>query len=389
MPPASKKSDKTETRTLQKNPAVCAVVGSDESEVKRRAKELASKMEPEGAGDFGCDTIDGAVDNADQASLRIHQAIEALLTRPFFGGAKLVWLKNANFFADTVTGRSAAVLEASEKLLETLGGGLPPDISFLLSAPDIAKVRTFYKTLVKLGKVEVFDKLDASRSGWEDEAASIVRERAETRGIKLRGEALDLFVLSTGGDSRQIDNELEKLALYLGDTRRELTAEDIRLMVPVSRAGVVFELGNALASRNLQHALALIEQLLFQGETAIAILLVAIIPTVRNLLLAKDLMQRYKLAKPSAPFHFTGSVNKLPAEATEHLPRKKDGSLNTYSLGIAAMGAHRYESQELARHLESCLEANVAMVSSGAEARTILTELVVKIAAPKIPAGAD
>ena len=189
-------------------------------------------------------------------------------------------------------------------------------------------------------------------------------------------------MLLTGGDSRQIDNELEKLDLYLGAARREITSADVRLMVAASRAGVVFELGNALAARNLSAALALIEQLLFQGETPIGILLVAIIPTVRNLLMAKDLMLRHRLARPAMPFHFSGTLNRLPSHATDHLPRKKDGTLNTFALGIAATGAHRYELPELRAAMERCLEANVALVSSSLEPRTVLTELVVRIAAP-------
>ena len=169
----------------------------------------------------------------------------------------------------------------------------------------------------------------------------------------------------------------------MGTARREVSVADVRLMVPASRAGVVFELGNALAARDLNVALSLVEQLLFQGETAITILLVAIIPTVRNLLLAKDLMQRHRLSRPSVPFHFTGTLNRLSPEAIDHLPRKKDGGINTYALGIAAMHAHRYTLAELQSALGACLEANVALVTSGLEARTVLTEIVVKIAAPQ------
>lgn len=362
--------------------AICAVVGSDEAEVKRVALQYSSEMAPAEAGDMGCEIVDGVADNADQAATRVHQSIEGLLTLPFFGGDKLVWLKNANFLGDSVMGRSSAVLEALEKLVDTLQAGLPPGVRFLLSATEIDKRRAFYKALGKLGTLETFDKLDTSRSGWEESAAAIARERAEALGLRLRGEALELFVLQTGGDSRQVDNELEKLDLYLGKARREISLADIHLMVPASRAGVVFELGNALAARDLGGALALVEQLLFQGETAIAILLVAIIPTVRNLLLAKDLMQRYRLSRPAAAFHFTGTLNRLPPEATDHLPRKKDGGINTYALGIAAMHAQRYTLGELRAALSACLEANVALVSSGLEARTVLTELVVKIAAP-------
>lgn len=356
-----------------------AVVGSDESEVKRAAAELAAKLTPPDAGDFGLEMIDGCGDNAEQSAARVRSAIEALQTLPFFGG-KLVWLKNANCLGDTVIGRSASVQSALEELGDVLESGLAPDITFLVSATEVDKRRSFYKALSKRAELQVIDKLDASRSGWEEEAAEIVRGRAKSRGLIFQEEALDLFVLLTGGDTRQIENELEKIDLYVGKDRG-VTAEEVRTLVPLSRAGVIFELGNALAACDLDRALGLVRGLLDQGETAIGILLVAILPTVRNLLLAKDLMERNRLARPSAPFSFISAVNRLPASATEHLPRKKDGTLNAYALGIAAMSAHRFETKQLIEGLEACLEANLQLVSSQRDHELILTEIVVKLLA--------
>lgn len=361
---------------------ICAVVGSDESEIKRVARDLATRMAPADAGDFASDVIDGVADNADQAAQRIHQTIEALLTFPFFGGEKLVWLKNANFLADSPMGRAAAVIEALEKLAETLSSGLPESTKFLLSAIDVDKRRSFYKGLGKLGKVEVYDKVDASKSGWEEEAAALARERADERGLQLSGEALELFTLSTGGDRRVMENELEKLDLYLGPENRTVTADHVRDLVPLSRAGIVFELGNALAARDLNRSLALLDQLLFQGETAIGILLVAIIPTVRSLLISKDLMTRHKLSRPQQPFFFGKTLEKLPESATAHLPRKKDGTVNTYALGLAAIHAHRYEMGELRTAFRACLEANIRLVTSSMEAEVVLSQLLVRVIAP-------
>ncbi|MEO5720000.1 MAG: DNA polymerase III subunit delta [Chthoniobacterales bacterium] len=356
-----------------------AVVGSDESEVKREAAELAAKLTPPDAGDFGLEIIDGAGDNSEQSAARVRLAIEALQTLPFFGG-KLVWLKNANSLGDTVIGRSASVQSALEALGDVLAGGLAPDITFLISATEVDKRRAFYKALSKRADLQIIDKLDASRSGWEEEATEIVRGRAKTRGLRFAEEALDLFVLLTGGDTRQIENELEKVDLYVGE-KRTVTTDEVRTLVPLSRAGVIFELGNALAACNLDRALALVRSLLDQGESAIGILLVAILPTVRNLLLAKDLMERHRLSRPSAPFSFISTVNRLPASATEHLPRKKDGSVNTYALGIAAMSAHRFQTPQLIAGLDACLEANLQLVSSQRDHELILTEIVVKLLA--------
>src|SRR5260370_29034056 len=121
-----------------------AVVGSDESEVKQTAAELATKLTPPDAGDFGLEVIDGVVDNAEQAASRIRSTIEALQTLPFFGG-KLVWLKNANFLGDTAIGRAASVQSALDELAEIIKGDFGATVTLLLIATGVNKRRSFYK----------------------------------------------------------------------------------------------------------------------------------------------------------------------------------------------------------------------------------------------------
>jgi DNA polymerase-3 subunit delta len=101
---------------------------------------------------------------------------------------------------------------------------------------------------------------------------------------------------------------------------------NVRTLVPLSRAGIIFELGNARAERNLRRALSLLDQLLFQGESAIGICSSrSSLPCV-IFLVVKDLMVRHKLQPPQQPFFFGKSLERLPASATSHLPRKKDGT---------------------------------------------------------------
>ena len=376
---------KTNAKTKAAAANIYAVVGSDEAEVKRAAAELAQKLTPPDAGDFGLETIDGVAENAEHAAARIRSAIEALQTLPFFGSSKVVWLKNANFLGDTQIGRAAGVQSALEELSELIENGLGSDVIFLISATEVDKRRSFYRSLVKRAEVQILDRLDSSRSGWEEEAIEVVRRRAKKRKLQFDEDALDLFVLLTGGDTRQIENELEKIDIFLGASGTafqavpRVTVDLVRELVPLSRAGVIFELSNALAMRDLELALTLVRRLLDQGESAVGILLVAILPTVRNLLLAKDLMERHRLARPGSPFQFISAINRLPAEATDHLPRKKDGSINAYPLGIAAQQAHRFETKQLVRAMQACLEANLQLVTTQLDHELVLTEAVVKL----------
>ena len=278
-------------------------------------------------------------------------------------------------------GRSAAVTEALEQLTATLETGVPESIRFLMSASEVDKRRTFFKSLSKLANVEVFDQLDTSKSGWEDQAAILVRQLATPRKLRFSEESLELFVLFTGGDRRVVESELEKLDLYLGPGEREIGEELVRTLVPMSREGIVWDLGTAISERNVRRALALLDQLLFQGEKAVGILIVAIIPTVRNLLLVKDLMARHRLSKPQQPFFFGKQLDRLPPDAIAHLPRKKDGGLNTYPLGVAAIHAARYDTPHLQKALAACLEANVKLVTTQLDVKIVLGQLIVQIAA--------
>jgi DNA polymerase III subunit delta len=364
-----------------------AVVGSDEGAVKKRAHELAKELAPKDAGDFGVDLLDGAAENADQAVNRIHETVQAIQTLPFFGSAKLVWLKDVNFLGDSVVGRSTSVQAALDELKELLSAGLPGDVTVLLSATDVDKRRSFYKTISKLGRFEQFDRIDTSKSGWEEAVEGLAQHIAGGRGLKFGPEALEAFARLAGADSRQIENEIEKIDLFLGEAStnsktgqtREISLEVVRRLVAKTATGVIWELGNAISRRNLSEALDLLQQLLFQGETAMGILFAAIIPTMRNLLATKELCESTGLRPPQAPFQFGTMLNRLPESAVAFLPRKKDGSINAYALGLAACEIHRFSIEELRQGLKDCLSANIRLVTTQLEAKLILSDLLVKL----------
>ncbi|MBV9274963.1 MAG: DNA polymerase III subunit delta [Verrucomicrobia bacterium] len=373
-----------------------AVVGSDEGAVKKRAQELARELTPPQGEDFGVERLDGAAENVEQAVSRIHQTIEAIQTLPFFGSEKLVWLKDINFLGDSVVGRSTQVQAALERLRELLAAGLPSGVDVLLSATDVDKRRSFYKTLGKLARLEQFDRIDTSKAGWEEAVEGLVQPAASEKGLRFQPEAMEVFVRLVGADTRQILNEIEKIDLFLyGDKRigeddeesavptnsREVTVDVVRRLVARTATGVIWELSTAIARRNLSESLALLEQLLFQGETAIGILLAAIIPTVRNLLVAKELCERNRLRPPSAPFQFGSMLNRLPESSLAFLPKRKDGSVNTYALGLAACEIHRFTLEELVQGLKACLTANMRLVTTQLEPRLVLSDLLVKLLA--------
>lgn len=353
------------------------VTGSEESDVKKTAATLATQLSP-GDDPFSSEIIDGAVQTVDEACARLSSANAALLTVPLFGGDKLVWLKNVSFLADSVVGRSETVAREWEKLLETLEKGLPEGMKLLLSAPEADKRRTVYKSLVKLSNVEIRDKPDFGWGATEADVVAWVAGRARERNLHITEDALETLAARVGADARQIGIELDKLSLAV-PAGGEITLETVRGLVPSTRQGGVFDLSNCILRRDLPGALATMEQLLSQKETALGILLAAIVPTLRNMLIVADLMQRHRLQPPAKAHFFGKTLERLPDAETAHLPRKKDGGINAYPLGLAAVAVRHYKASHLRESFIRARDLNLQFVSSSADSRLLLGKFLMEL----------
>lgn len=346
---------------------VYVVTGSDEGKVSEEASKLFEKLKPAGSDEFANEIIEGAADNAEHGFTIAAQVAEGLQTMGFFGGDKVVWLKSATFMGSDRTSEAERAKAGVENILETLKAGLPEGVIFLISATAIDKRRAFFKWLAKNAELRSYDKIDVSKEGWEDQVATLVERSARDSGLNFTEEALALFVQLAGEETRQISNELEKLDLYLGE-RREITLEDVQIMVPLSRKGVIWEISRAIESRRATRAIELIDQQLTKNESAIGLVKAAIIPTVRNLFFAK-LVEPYR------------SVNQAPKGVLAVLPKKKDGGINTWGLKMAAPKARNFKLSQLQKGLENCLNADKALVTTGQDHRMVLHRLIVELCA--------
>jgi DNA polymerase-3 subunit delta len=360
-----------------------AVVGSDEGLVRERALILYNELTGGVDDGFTHETIDGIADNSESAFEICSSTVQSLLTIPMFGGDKVVWLRNANFLGDNVTGRSQRTEAGVESLRSTLERGIPQGVKFLLTAQGVDKRRSFWKFIEKAADVQVHDRIDTSRDDWQDQVARLVTSRAKELGLRFETDALALFVMLAGEQSQQIGNELEKLDLFLGEDRREVTEDDVRLLVPLSRAAVVFEIGKAIQLGNVARAIQLIDQQLEADESAIGIMRASIIGVVRNLFMAKLIIEKFKV--PTGNYSaFSGGLNRLAEADRAWLPQKKDGSgVNVFPIFLAADNAKNFELAGLQNVMEATLKADQALVTTGLDHRLVLHRLIVEITAAR------
>jgi len=100
---------------------------------------------------------------------------------------------------------------------------------------------------------------------------SWVRRRAESHGAEIEGRAAALLAQNIGGNLRLLDQEIQKLMLYVGEGRA-ITVEDVRVMVPyVQSADVIFQMVDAVGRRDARRAASYLHRLLEVGEHPLGI----------------------------------------------------------------------------------------------------------------------
>src|SRR5436190_9556810 len=110
-----------------------------------------------------------------------------------------------------------------------------------------------YCAIVELARVE------------EGEAVRWIGEYCTMQGIKIDPDAARELVDALGGDMMMISNELEKLILYVGEKKR-VTLGDVETMVLAAKQRSLYELTDAISSKDRVRALEVLDAILSSGD---------------------------------------------------------------------------------------------------------------------------
>lgn len=134
---------------------------------------------------------------------------------------------------------------------------------------------------------------------YEKDVKAFIQEEFNNRGKTIDLDVVQQIVNDTGLDLQNVSNEIEKISLYLGKDKKNVTVEDFVKISGFTKEINVFMLTNSIEEKNLKYALFIIEQMLKTGESAIG-LLSTISNTVRKMLIAKSLMEEKKYTSQDA-----------------------------------------------------------------------------------------
>ncbi len=356
---------------------VYLVFGDDEYCVGRRAKELLDELVPEAERALGLEVIDGAVGTGDEAVSALRQTIEAIKTIGFFGSGKTIWLQDAAFFgSDRRVSDVEAVKHLVAALAELVKNGLPEGQKLIISTPKIPKTGSLYRAVKAHGSFFEFT-ISSKAYFSEGDALEKIRKESQRLGIEFSEGAMRAFMMKVGGDSRLIVSEINKLLCYKGG-ETNVTEEDVADITSIGRDREVWDLSDAFGDRDLKRALQVLQQLIFQGVSAVW-LVTLLCSKIKEMEMMREAMDR-KWVSVSDGYRANVNWRVSPeVDAMMGQIEKDIRKITPFRQGILARQAGNFSLAELRRAHYYALKARESIVTETVPEESILEVLILRL----------
>lgn len=175
------------------------------------------------------------------------------------------------------------------------------------------------------------------------------------RGISIQRDAAQFLRQTLGNDLRKIDNELQKVLIYL-EERKAVTVGDMKTVVGDFREYTSFDLAAALGAKNREKALLILSRLIQEGEAPVG-LLGSVSWNFRRLMRAKV----------------------MEARGAEYEEIKKRLGVIFHQAASFQEQMRRFSLDELKDAFAVMLRTDKALKSSGLSGRLILERMILKL----------
>lgn len=238
------------------------ICGQDDFLVGRMGRDRFAELSGDATDEFSREIVNGFAVNVEEVGAAVNRFREAVQTVPMFGGRRVVWLKDVNFLADTVTGKAETTLRLVEDLQELLQSVNPDETAVLITASPIDRRRSFAKWCEKNADFALAD-----GDGEAGSLGAVVQAEARAIGVEFGPGALELLLARIGANTRLLIEEVHKLAAHAADGGR-IEESSVSELTPNAAQGDFFETAEAFFSGDLQWTLAALKRHFFAGGDA-------------------------------------------------------------------------------------------------------------------------
>lgn len=183
----------------------------------------------------------------------VNKVIEAGDTAPFFSDYRLVIISDSGLFKD---GRKDDTLKMSDAIKN-----LPDDCIYIFTNEKVDKRNSLYKAVKKVGY--------CCEINYQEIKYITEWLKKESVG-RLDSGCASYFVKNIGNSMKHLSVELDKLLSYAGD--KKITTADIDIACTKSLETYIFDMVSAMGNKNVEKALEIYNNMIFEGEEPIGIL---------------------------------------------------------------------------------------------------------------------
>lgn len=259
-----------------------------------------------------------------------------------------------------------------QRLVDLLDRGLPEWSFLLLTAVQVDRRTRLYKRFEETGAA-LYLGLDRDRTGKvsRESLLEFIAPRLRQAGKNLEPRARELFLDRAGDDLRALQQELDKLLLYVGD-RPSIRGEDVEAIISDQGEGWIFDLTRALAERDAAAALGQLARLLSQGDHPLRIL-GTVTTEIRRLLAARQMLDTDLAKLWKRGMTYTQFQQNVLRDGAPILTR------NPYGDYMCFQRAERFSLDQLRNCMEGLFDVDFRLKSSGIQPRLVLEKLILDI----------
>lgn len=246
--------------------AVYLIYGPEELLLEQAVERLKKRLSAVADLDFNLDSFDGESASADDI-------VAAANTLPFMSERRLVIVRRA----DRMPAESLGTLA-------DYAADPNPDTTLVLVAAKMARNTRIFKAIDAVAGVAEY-KAPPKR----DYPRTVVGMFAD-RGKRVGLDAAEVLVRAVGYDLRRLSVEIDKVISYTGD-EATLSRDEIEDVMSTSAPTSIFDLLDALGTRDCRAALRLLARLMDEGESIHGVYAMSV-RHVRNLLSTRALLER-------------------------------------------------------------------------------------------------
>jgi DNA polymerase-3 subunit delta len=310
---------------------VYLIYGDEQVLLEHAVHRLRARLAEVADLDFNFDSFDGDTADADAV-------VGAANTMPFMSERRLVIVRNTDKLST-----------AGLNVLADYAKDPSESACLVLVARKIARNTRLFKAVEALGGVAEY------KAPRPSEYPQRVVELFAARGKRVELDAAAAMVQSVGRDLRRLENEVDKVVAFSGDAA-SLTREDLAAVISAVAPVSIFELNDAIGTRDCAAALRLLADLISQGESVHGALSMSV-RQVRTLLSARSLLDR-----GMKPFEVGREI----------------GLREEWRVRKTLAQARRFEAVELIAALRRAAATELAM-KTGGEPRLALERWIVSI----------